>query len=102
MFTSISFSLWIRAECITELEHALLTNILMDVEYDYAFMHLPVFYSDIFAILGQSQLFREEALKFDTYKKWSKWTQTFRHIIMKSNKRRLFGCLFCLKILKNT
>lgn len=51
-----------RAECVTELEHALLANILMDVEYDYAFMRLPVFYSDTFAILGWCQLFREEAL----------------------------------------
>lgn len=51
-----------RAESVTELEHALLTNILMDVEYDYAFMHLPVFYSDIFAILGRCQIFRQETM----------------------------------------
>lgn len=56
--TSSSFSVSMRAECVTELEHVLLTNILMDVECDHAFMHLPVFYSDIFAIL--CQLFREE------------------------------------------
>lgn len=48
-----SFNVSMRAEYITELEHVLLTNILMDVECDYAFMHLPVFYSGIFAILSR-------------------------------------------------